>query len=438
MRRSEDELIDPEVAAALDAIDATLAGEAVDPRHADMAELALLLAAGRPELDEDFARELDARVTDGFGGSARPASRRTGFSWPSLPVLGSALAAGVAAVVAVVALGSGGLGPSGGLGAPGGSGGTKRLTAPVAKRPATTSSASAQVPAAAPASGAASNAQSTGPAQARLDALRAAAVSRVVTGSTVTTASSSSSPSFNPAALVPTSNGRKIVQSAQLALTTGPSHVDDVAQEIFNVVGTEHGIVSRSNVTATGGPDGYAHFELSLPSASLPDAMSRLSRLRYASVSSRTDSTQDVNGSFVSAGRRLADAQALRTALLKQLAGATTTNQIASLHAQIRDAENSIAQAQADLRSLGHRVNFSSVSVTVAASQPAPVAHSHGSSGFTLHRALHDAGRVLTVAAGVALITLAVLVPVALLGLLVWWITVALRRRRREHALDLA
>jgi len=165
--------------------------------------------------------------------------------------------------------------------------------------------------------------------------------------------------------------------------------------------------------------------------------MGRLSRLRYASVSSRTDSTQDVNGSFVAAGRRLADAQALRTALLKQLAAATTTTQISSLHAQIRDAENAIANAQADLRGLNHRVNFSSVSVTVAATLLAPVSHG-GSGGFTLRRALHDAGRVLTVAAGVALITLAVLVPVGLVGLLGWWISSAARRRRREHALDLA
>jgi hypothetical protein len=211
-----------------------------------------------------------------------------------------------------------------------------------------------------------------------------------------------------------------------------------VAQEVFNVVGSEHGIVSSSNVTATGGLDGYAHFELSLPSGSLSDAMGRLSRLRYASVSSRTDTTQDVNGGFVSAGRRLADAQALRTALLKQLAGATTTTQISSLRAQIRDAESAIANAQSDLRGLNHRVNFSQVSVTVAATQILPVSHGGSSGGFTLRRALHDAGRVLTVAAGVALITLAVLVPVGLAGLLGWWVASAARRRRREHALDLA
>jgi hypothetical protein len=397
-------LIDPEVIAQLDAIDATLAGDAVDPRHADLAELALLLAAGRPELDETFASELDDRVAGRFGSPPQVPSRRPGFAWPSLPVLSGAMAAGVAAVVAVVALGSGGSGGRTGL-----------VTA--SPRGAASAAPSSHVPAA---TSAATVTALSAPAPA--PTTRPGVASAVGSG----------------VALSPAPNGRKIVQSAQLALTTGPSRVDDVSQEIFNVVGSVHGIVSRSNVTATGGPDGYAHFDLSLPSASLPDAMARLSRLRYAAVASRTDNTQDVNGSFVSAGRRLADAQALRTALLRRLAGATTTNEISSLHVQIRDAENTIAQAQADLRSLNHRVNFSSVSVTVAASQPVPVTHSHGSSGFTLHRALHDAGRVLTVAAGVALITLAVLVPVALVGLLGWWIAATLRRRRREHALDLA
>ena len=49
----------------------------------------------------------------------------------------------------------------------------------------------------------------------------------------------------------------------------------------------------------------------------------------------------------------------------------------------------------------------------------------------------HDAGRVLVVAAGVALIALAVLVPVGLVVGLALWVAFAIRRRRREQALDL-
>ena len=44
MRPSEEMPLDPEVLAELEAIDATLAGEPVDPIHAELAELALLLA----------------------------------------------------------------------------------------------------------------------------------------------------------------------------------------------------------------------------------------------------------------------------------------------------------------------------------------------------------------------------------------------------------
>jgi hypothetical protein len=44
---------------------------------------------------------------------------------------------------------------------------------------------------------------------------------------------------------------------------------------------------------------------------------------------------------------------------------------------------------------------------------------------------------VLVVAAGVALITLAVLVPLGMVVALVLWVAFAIRRRRRDQALDL-
>src|ERR1700757_3214793 len=115
MRPRDHELIDPEIAEQLDAIDATLAGDPVDPRFAELAELALLLGADRPEAPRpEFAAELDGRVRARFrsasppapsGGAARPRRR----SWlPALGVAGTALAGVVAAVVVVGAIGGGG------------------------------------------------------------------------------------------------------------------------------------------------------------------------------------------------------------------------------------------------------------------------------------------------------------------------------------------
>jgi uncharacterized membrane protein (Fun14 family) len=236
--------------------------------------------------------------------------------------------------------------------------------------------------------------------------------------------------------LQPPNNGRKIIQSAQLSLSARPNRIDDVAQQVFDVVGAQNGIVNSSKVTATGGPDGYAEFQLSVPSSNLAQTMSQLSRLKYASVVSRTDTTQDINNQFVSANHRLADAQALRTSLLKQLANAVTQAQIDSLNAQIHDAEATIGGIQAQLRGLGHQVDFSQITVSINAGAIPVVPVNH--SGFTIGKAAHDAGRVLTVAAGVALIVLAALVPLGLLIALAWWIAIAIRRRQREQALDSA
>ena len=74
MPRLDDYPFDPEVAAALDAIDATLAGDPVDPKHAELAELALLLVGERPEIDDEFARRLDRRVAARF--ASAPPTRR--------------------------------------------------------------------------------------------------------------------------------------------------------------------------------------------------------------------------------------------------------------------------------------------------------------------------------------------------------------------------
>ena len=77
-----DEPIDPEKAASLDAIDAVLAGEPVDARYADLAEIALLLSAERPTMPPEFSRSMDERVARRFAGSAPEAVRTAGDRHP--------------------------------------------------------------------------------------------------------------------------------------------------------------------------------------------------------------------------------------------------------------------------------------------------------------------------------------------------------------------
>src|SRR5579859_1770424 len=106
MRRPDGDLMEPEVREALDAIDATLAGDPVDPRFADVAELALLLRAETPRGSDEFDALLDERVRVRFAPPrAARASRVPRRAWLWAPAAGLA-AAVLVAVVIVVAGGS--------------------------------------------------------------------------------------------------------------------------------------------------------------------------------------------------------------------------------------------------------------------------------------------------------------------------------------------
>jgi hypothetical protein len=428
MRRLDDTPIDPEIAASLDAIDATLAGEPVDPKYADLAELALLLSADRPECSPEFAHTMDERVARRFAPSPTSAGaghggRRRRSWWSLAPVWGSAVAGLAVAVLVVVNLGGG---SSDSSSSPAYLNGTPALATPSA----TTASSSAG-------SAAGGTALQSLPAPSRSlehaaangTATRAPAAKSAapLVGSVSSTAST---------APTPPTNGRKIIQSAQLALNAAPTRIDAVAQQVFNVVGAQNGFVNRSSVTAANNPGAYAEFQLSIPSQNLSQTMAQLSKLRYASVGSRTDNTQDVNNQSVGDNRAVAEDKAKRTALLKQLANAVTTQQIASITAQIHDINAKLAADESTLNSLNHAIAYSQIQLTINAASALPATHHH--SGFTLAKAAHDAGRVLTVAAGVALISLAAAVPIGLLAALAWWIASSARRRRREQALDLA
>jgi hypothetical protein len=341
----------PEVLATLEAVDATLAGEPVDPAFAEVAELALLLREERSAPAGEFVRTLDRRVEQRFetapdGGEA-PRQRRGRISrwwWALAPAGGLA-----AAVAAVVVLGGG-----------------------------------------SPSSSSSSLARHVPQFRQQLNKSAHGAVAQPVApvpGATI----------HAPGLHVP-NNGRKQVQSSQLTLGATPKRIDAVAQEVFNVVGEQNGFVDSSEVTA-GGVGGYAHFQLSVPSISLPQTMSDLSALAYARVLNRTDTVEDITG-------------------------------------QYRNAVKHHNKAQ--VRALQRKIAYSQVTVVIQADPPAPPARRPVHHSGFIANAAHTALRVLTVIAGVALIGLAVLVPLALVAAASLWVAGLLKRRRRERALDMA
>jgi hypothetical protein len=219
-------------------------------------------------------------------------------------------------------------------------------------------------------------------------------------------------------------------RSAALTLATRPRRIEDVAAGILRVTDAAGGFVASSSVGNSGGT-----FELRIPVARLDKAVADLSRL--AKVRERTQSSRDITAETVSARERLREARREREGLLRALANATTLNETEAVKARLRDVNRQIASARASLRRVVNRATYANVSVQLVAERAGTVVPDDDGR-WTPADALRDAGRVLEVAAGVALILLAVALPLALLAGLGAAGARLAGRRRRERALDMA
>ncbi len=213
---------------------------------------------------------------------------------------------------------------------------------------------------------------------------------------------------------------------ASVTLATGSDGVQEAADAVSRLGASYGGYVASSHVQVRTGGSSEAQLVLSLPSAKLSQAIAALGRI--APERAVSQESQDITSSYEAARRRLGDDEAVRRALLRALAAATTQGEIESLRARLASNRSTLVRDREALHAVSHRASTAELEVTIAGS----------SSGhaLTVGRGLHDAGDVLATAGAVALIALAVLVPLALLALAAAALTRAWRRHRREAALE--
>ncbi len=221
-----------------------------------------------------------------------------------------------------------------------------------------------------------------------------------------------------------------IERSATLTLSAPGDEIQSVSDHVFKVVAGVNGVVLDSSVQTGDSSGGEATFTLQVPSAKLAKAMSDLSGLAH--VTSRSEDTLNVTSNVDSVQERLDDAKAERKSLLKALSNSNSATEIASLRSQLTINKSQLAQAKGDLRSLNNRTSFSTIDLTVTQESGT----SGGGSGWGIDDAADDAVELLQVAGGVALITLAIGIPAAILIAIVILITRRSRRIRRESTLD--
>ena len=380
MRRREFTL-DPAVAAELEALEAALAGDpAAEP---ELAALVRDVRAEAPTMEPAARARLDRRVERGF---VSPLPRRRFALRPLIPALGVAGCI-VAAIVAIALSARGGnddfVSSRGGGGA------------------SVTSQARPE------ASDAAKSSSGSGSGSA---------------------GSSSSSPAL--AAPAAPARQRRVERSTRLELTT--TDVQKASDGVVRATQAAGGFVQSSQVS-TGDGRSTSSFVLRVPTSRLDDALARLSKLGH--VKSLQQSADDITGAYDSASGRLTEARAERRGLLRALDHATTAEQVSSLRARIADNRRELQRYQRDFNAVRNRASLATVGVDVTGvARKQATAPSDGP--WTPGDAAHDAVRVLEVSAGVALIALAVLLPLGLVGAAGGFAAVTLRRRRREAALS--
>jgi hypothetical protein len=230
---------------------------------------------------------------------------------------------------------------------------------------------------------------------------------------------------------------RKVAQKVDLSLSTAPADFRDAADGVLDAVSDHNGFVVSSSVSGgdpgvPGAQPGRADFRLKIPSRELPAALGALSDLGH--VVSRTDGIEDITGRFVSAKQRIVDLTKARRHLLAQLEDATTTTEQQSIKARLRIVEAQLDDAQGDLANAQQRVSLVPVSVSIASDSQDGATDEGG--GWGIDDALRDARDVLTVMGGVALVSLAVLLPLALIAAAAYALYALTVRRQRERALD--
>ena len=223
---------------------------------------------------------------------------------------------------------------------------------------------------------------------------------------------------------------RDIERSARLLLATEASEVRAAATKVFETVHSYDGIVLSSSIRAADEGQAAATFDLLIPSGKLSDAMASFSRI--AEVRSRDEATQDITAPTIGLGERLQDARAKVESLLGQLAEATTEAERAVAEARLRAERRHVAALRARLADLKRRASFSRVSLRIESGN---AASGDAGGGWGAGDALRDALDILGIAAGVAVIGLAVTLPLALICLLGWLAYRAWLRRARSRAL---
>jgi Domain of unknown function (DUF4349) len=247
---------------------------------------------------------------------------------------------------------------------------------------------------------------------------------------------SAKSPPPAPLAAAPETAARVQRKDAALTLSCTPAQVATVTDRAIRVVDNLDGFVQSSEINSQGS-DAGASLSMKVPSARLETALGQLSRLAH--VKARSQQSEDLTDQKAALEAAVRDARADVAGLRARLAKAATDKERSRLRAELDTASRRVTRRERDVASLNRQVAYATIDLSIEGdrrgSGAAPVAPGDH---WTPGDALHDAGRVLEVIAGVLVIALAILLPLAAIAVVIALAARIFTRRARERALELA
>ena len=209
--------------------------------------------------------------------------------------------------------------------------------------------------------------------------------------------------------------GPKVVETAQLSLTTPKGRFDDAYQQANEVAGRYHGYVESSSSEGVRSKAG--NLTIRVPSQSFQAALADLRRL--GQVTGQSVSGQDVTSQYVDLQARLRNWQAQEVVLLKLMGRATTIGDTLRIQNELSQVQMRIEELKGQLRVLDNQTSFATIDVSMRESghvTPPPKPKSAG--GLT--KAWRDARHGFIGVVSSVVVGLGYLIPIAALLGLVW------------------
>jgi hypothetical protein len=225
-------------------------------------------------------------------------------------------------------------------------------------------------------------------------------------------------------------------KDAALTLACTPAQVATVTDRAIRVVDNLDGFVQSSEINSQGS-DAGASLSLKVPSTRLETALGQLSRLAH--VKARSQQTEDLTDQKAALEAAVRDARADVAGLRARLAKAATDKERSKLRAELDTASRRVTRREREVANLNRQVSYATIDLSIEGDRrPGGAAPGKPGDHWTPGDALHDAGRVLEVIAGVLVIALAILLPLGAIAALIALAARIFTRRSRERALEMA